>query len=81
MTPAAYVEALRVEQARVRLETTGAGVDAVARGCGFGTAETMRRAFHRRLHVAPADYRSRFTATTGGSDGDRHPAVPALHRA
>ena len=53
MTPAVYVEALRVEQARLRLETTQAGVEAVARDCGFGTAETMRRAFHRRLRVAP----------------------------
>ena len=35
-------------------------VEAVARGNGFGTVETMRRAFHRRLGVGPADYRARF---------------------
>jgi transcriptional regulator GlxA family with amidase domain len=80
MTPAAYVEALRVEHARLRLEATGQKVDAVARDCGFGTVETMRRAFHRRLGVGPADYRSRFQ-TRGETDADRDPAVRPIHRA
>jgi len=60
MTPAAYVEALRVERARIALEDSDAPVDDVALGCGFGTVETLRRAFHRRLGVGPAAYRSRF---------------------
>jgi transcriptional regulator GlxA family with amidase domain len=63
MTPASYVEVARVEAARIGLETTGAPVENVARECGFGTVETMRRAFHRRLGVGPAEYRSRFTST------------------
>jgi transcriptional regulator GlxA family with amidase domain len=62
LTPAAYVEAARVERARRELETTSLGVDAVAARCGFGTVETMRRAFHRRLGVNPAAYRARFAA-------------------
>ena len=33
---------------------------AVASRCGFGTPETMRRAFARRVGVAPAEYRARF---------------------
>ena len=53
MTPGAYVEALRVDHARLRLESTGQKLAAVARDCGFGTVETMRRAFHRRLGVGP----------------------------
>jgi transcriptional regulator GlxA family with amidase domain len=60
MTPAAYVESVRVEQARIALEGSDAGVESIARHCGFGTVETMRRAFHRRLGVGPAAYRSRF---------------------
>jgi transcriptional regulator GlxA family with amidase domain len=60
MTPAAYVEWLRVERARALLETGGEGVDQVARRCGFGTVETMRRVFRRRLGVSPGDYRERF---------------------
>jgi transcriptional regulator GlxA family with amidase domain len=62
LTPATYVEAARVERARRELETTHLGVEAVAGRCGFGTVETMRRAFHRRLGVNPAAYRDRFAA-------------------
>ncbi len=35
-------------------------VDVVARRCGFGTAETLRRSFLRTLGVPPTDYRRRF---------------------
>ena len=63
LTPAAYVEVARVEAARMALESTGAPVEVVARHTGFGTVETMRRAFHRRLGVGPAEYRARFTST------------------
>ncbi|MGZ6643420.1 MAG: GlxA family transcriptional regulator [Solirubrobacteraceae bacterium] len=59
-TPAAYVEALRVERACMVLQTSAAPVEAVAAQCGFGSVETLRRAFHRRLGVGPAAYRSRF---------------------
>ena len=60
VTPAAWVEGLRVERARMALEDSDAGVEIVARICGFGSVETLRRAFHRRLGVGPAAYRSRF---------------------
>jgi transcriptional regulator GlxA family with amidase domain len=63
MTPAAYVEALRVERARTLLETAGIQLEEIAHRCGFGTVETLRRAFGRRLHVSPSDYRARFAAT------------------
>jgi transcriptional regulator GlxA family with amidase domain len=59
-TPARWVEEVRVEAARLLLETTDRPVDAVAASCGFGSAETLRRAFLRRLLVAPSDYRKRF---------------------
>jgi len=60
MTPAAYIEGARVESARIALETGDLPVDQVARQVGFGTVETMRRAFGRRVGVSPMDYRSRF---------------------
>ncbi len=66
MTPAVYVEALRVERARVLLESTHAQVDDVASRCGFGTVETMRRSFRRRLGVSPGHYRDRFRPAGGG---------------
>jgi transcriptional regulator GlxA family with amidase domain len=59
-TPARWVESLRVEAARRRLETTTDGVEVVAAACGFGTAETMRRAFLRTIRTTPTDYRRRF---------------------
>ncbi len=59
-TPAAYVETARVERARMGLETSALPVEAVARQSGFGTVETMRRAFRRRLGVSPGSYRERF---------------------
>jgi transcriptional regulator GlxA family with amidase domain len=62
LTPARYVERLRLEAARRRLEEGEEPVASVAARCGFGTAETMRRAFLRALGVAPAEYRRRFQA-------------------
>ena len=74
-TPAAYVEQVRLERARAELEAGDASVDAVAAMCGFGTVETMRRAFQRTFDVNPAAYRSRFRTRGGSHDADRNPAV------
>ncbi|MFH9083541.1 GlxA family transcriptional regulator [Streptomyces sp. NPDC017673] len=60
MTPAAYIEAARVEAARNRLETTDDTLDRVASACGFGTTDTLIRAFRRTLDTTPTEYRSRF---------------------
>jgi len=60
ITPARYVEKLRVEGARRRLEESRSTVDEVAAQCGFGTRESMRRSFQRTLKVSPTAYRSRF---------------------
>lgn len=59
-TPGRYVERVRVEAARRWLEESEAGVEVVARRCGFGSAEVMRRVFVRSLGCSPAGYRSRF---------------------
>jgi len=60
VTPARYVERVRLEAARRRLEDSAEPIAAVAAACGFGTPETMRRAFLRALQVGPAEYRRRF---------------------
>ena len=62
-TPARFVERARVEAARGLLEGSPAPVETIAEQAGFGSAETMRRAFVRVLGVAPADYRARFGTT------------------
>jgi len=60
MTPARFVEQARLGAARRRLEDTAGGVDEIAEASGFGTAETMRRAFLRGLAINPSAYRARF---------------------
>jgi transcriptional regulator GlxA family with amidase domain len=62
VTPARYVERLRVEAARTELETTQRTVKEIATDVGFGTLETMHRVFKRALGVTPAEYRGRFAA-------------------
>ncbi|MGV9598480.1 GlxA family transcriptional regulator [Streptosporangium sandarakinum] len=60
MTPAAYVESARLEAARNRLETGDDTMGRIATSCGFGTVDTMNRAFRRALGVTPGEYRKRF---------------------
>jgi transcriptional regulator GlxA family with amidase domain len=62
-TPARFVERARVEVARAILERTSMPTGAVSLRAGFGSQETMRRAFLRVLGVAPSNYRARFRAT------------------
>jgi len=63
MTPGRYVDRVRLETARRRLEDTADGVEQTARSCGHGTPEAMRRAFIRALGVSPGEYRRRFRPT------------------
>lgn len=64
LSPGRFVERVRVEAARRRLEESPGSVDAIATDVGFGTAETMRRAFLRQIGVGPAAYRERFNAAS-----------------
>ncbi|WP_030622085.1 GlxA family transcriptional regulator [Streptomyces sclerotialus] len=65
MTPHAYIESVRVEMARHQLESTDATLERVASACGFGTVDTLVRAFRRRLDTTPTEYRRRFRTSTG----------------
>ncbi|MCF6386501.1 GlxA family transcriptional regulator [Mycobacterium sp. MBM] len=58
--PGSYVERVRTEAARRQLEETDDTVTAIAARCGFGSAETMRRNFVRRVGVSPDHYRRTF---------------------
>jgi transcriptional regulator GlxA family with amidase domain len=58
--PGHYVERIRTEAARRQLEETDDTVVAIAARCGFGTTETMRRNFVRRIGVSPDHYRKTF---------------------
>lgn len=60
LTPVRAVERLRVEAARHLLLETKLPMKRIAGRCGFGTEETMRRAFLRTQGVGPKEYRDRF---------------------
>ncbi|MGI5376131.1 GlxA family transcriptional regulator [Streptomyces sp. CA-251387] len=62
-TPHAYIESLRVETAGNLLATTDDTLERIASRCGFGTVDTLIRAFRRRLATTPSEYRAKFRAT------------------
>jgi len=59
-TPARFVEDIRLEAARSRLEQGNEGLEEVAAACGLGSALNLRRVFERQLGVNPSQYRERF---------------------
>jgi transcriptional regulator GlxA family with amidase domain len=64
-TPAAFVEDLRLSEARRRLGTPGTTIDSVAASVGFRSADVFRRTFARRFDITPSDYRRRFKVPVG----------------
>jgi transcriptional regulator GlxA family with amidase domain len=67
MTPARFVERVRVEAARELLEGDGLSIEAIASRSGFGSSETMRRAFLRVIGIGPSDYRERFSTVAASA--------------
>lgn len=62
LTPARYVALCRLHHARLALESGRVQLQRIARDCGYGQSEVMRRAFLRELGITPGDYRLRFAA-------------------
>jgi transcriptional regulator GlxA family with amidase domain len=62
ITPAQYVEEVRIDAGKRGLEQ-GLSVTDAARAAGFGTSESMRRAFVLRVGVSPRAYQQRFRST------------------
>lgn len=60
ITPGKYIEKLRLEAARRRLEETNLTLDEISTECGLGSADTLRRIFYRHLKTNPTDYRRSF---------------------
>jgi transcriptional regulator GlxA family with amidase domain len=61
-TPARYIEQLRVEAARLLLETTSLSIQQIAYRTGFIIPGNMRRAFVKILKISPADHRQKFAS-------------------
>lgn len=63
LTPAKFVEKLRIEVARKYLEDSDLTIEQVADKCGLGGLVSMRRTFLRHIMVSPSDYRRTFRTT------------------
>ena len=60
LTPRAFVQQARLEQAQRLLCEGGASVREVARRCGYASGEAFARRFESRFKVSPSAYRARF---------------------
>lgn len=60
LTPIAYVQRLRIEDAKRRLERTDASVDEISWQVGYEDAAFFRRLFKRTTGLVPSAYRKRF---------------------
>jgi transcriptional regulator GlxA family with amidase domain len=59
-SPLAYVQTLRIEEAKQLLETSVTPVEDVAREVGYEDAASFRRLFRRQAGMTPGDYRRKF---------------------
>lgn len=60
LAPIAYVQRLRIEDAKRRLERTDASVDDISWRVGYEDSAFFRRLFKRTTGLAPGAYRKRF---------------------
>ncbi|GMG93954.1 helix-turn-helix domain-containing protein [Cupriavidus metallidurans] len=63
-TPLDYLHRLRVERARMLLEVTLHGTQAIAEACGYSDAAAFRRLFQRAMQMSMSEYRTRFALRT-----------------
>ena len=68
VTPVAYVETLRLNEARRRLAEHNMTVEGVGASVGFKSGKAFRKAFERRFGVNPSSYRRRFGARANDTD-------------
>jgi transcriptional regulator GlxA family with amidase domain len=60
LTPISYVQRLRIEDAKRRLERTEASVDDISWQVGYEEPAFFRRLFKRTTGLTPGSYRKRF---------------------
>ena len=61
LSPIAYVQHLRVEEAKRRLERTRSSVDQISWNVGYEDPAFFRRLFKRITGITPRAYRRKFT--------------------
>ena len=60
ISPMDYVQAVRVEEAKLRLEETDASIDQISQEVGYEDSASFRRLFKRKTSMTPAEYRKAF---------------------
>jgi transcriptional regulator GlxA family with amidase domain len=81
-SPLAYIQALRIEEAKQLLETSAVPADAVGREVGYEDSASFRRLFRRLAGMPPGDYRRKFQVPAFFDRGKMTPApVPGATRA
>ena len=60
LTPIAYVQARRIEEAKRRLERTSAPIDQIGHDIGYDNVAFFRRLFRRATNMTPGTYRRNF---------------------
>lgn len=58
--PLAYVQALRIEEAKHLLERGSMGIDEIGASVGYAEPASFRRLFRRLVGISPSQYRRRF---------------------
>lgn len=64
-SPLAYVQALRIEEAKRRLERSDAPIDQISFDVGYENAAFFRRLFKRATRLTPGSYRRKFQVPPG----------------
>jgi transcriptional regulator GlxA family with amidase domain len=81
-SPLAYIQALRIEEAKQLLETSAVPADAVGREVGYEDSASFRRLFRRLAGMPPGDYRRKFQVPAFIDRGQKAAApVPGATRA
>jgi len=63
ITPAKYIDKLRIETACRYLVDTRLSLKEIANMCGMGSPDNMRKIFLKHIKISPADYRRNFGTT------------------
>src|SRR5262245_11711815 len=75
-SPLAYIQALRIEEAKQLLETGSDPVEAVAREVGYEDTASFRRLFRRLAGITPGDYRRKLQLPNFVADASAQPKAP-----
>jgi len=59
-TPLTYLQNLRIDQAKKKLESTIDSIEEITRHIGYENSSTFRRLFRQRVCLSPREYRDKF---------------------